>query len=161
MDTFVAACKDSAVWGMEHLLKVLSFVPDDKLDWSPSPTAKSALRVAAHAAVYAPVFAEMIRERKLPAVGDEIPAFVARMQAAEEAITDRTETDRVFRQGTQEVLAALDTLTPEDIAISLDSGMGWSMPMTFLIKLPGVHAAGHAAQIDYLQTCWGDQEVHF
>ena len=33
--------------------------------------------------------------------------------------------------------------------------------MTFLMKLLGVHAFGHTAQIDYLQTCWGDQEVHF
>ena len=35
------------------------------------------------------------------------------------------------------------------------------MPMTFLMNLPGIHANAHAAQIDYLQTCWGDQEVHF
>jgi len=43
----------------------------------------------------------------------------------------------------------------------LESGFGWSVPMTWLMNLPGRHAMSHGAQIDYLQTCWGDQEVHF
>ena len=145
---------------MEHFLKVFSFVPDDKLHWTPVPTAKSAIRIAAHTAIYAGVFAKMIRDRKLP-FGDEIPEFVARNTAAEESLTSRTEMENLFRKNTEDVLAALDALTPEEIGMTLDPGLGWTMPMTFLMKLPGVHAVGHTAQIDYLQTCWGDQEVHF
>jgi hypothetical protein len=160
MESLVAASKESAVQGMEHFLKVFSFVPDERLDWTPSPTAKSAIRIAAHTAIYPAVFAKMIRDRRLP-FGDEIPEFVTRIEAATEALTSRPEVESVFRKGTDEVLAALDRLTPEAIGTSLDSGLGWSMPMTFLMDLPGVHAFSHAAQIDYLQTCWGDQEVHF
>ena len=145
---------------MEQFLKTLSFVPDDKLNWAPSPTAKSAIRIAAHTAVYAGTFAKMIRDRKLP-FGDEIPEFVARNNAAEEAITSRTEIESLFRKNTDEVIAALDTLTPEAIGTSLDTSLGWSVPMTILMNLPGMHALSHAAQIDYLQTCWGDQDVHF
>jgi hypothetical protein len=145
---------------MEHFLKVLSFVPEEKLDWSPSPTAKSARNIAAHAAVYPTAFAKMIRERRLP-FGDEIPAFVAQILEAQNALTALTDIEARFREGTDEVVAALDTLTPKEIALTLDSGLGWMMPMTFLMRLPGVHAAGHAAQIDYLQTCWGDEQVHF
>lgn len=59
-----------------------------------------------------------------------------------------------------DVLSALDTLTPEAIAMTLDTGLGWSMPMTLRLKLLGTHAPSHAAQIDYLQTCRGDQDVH-
>jgi hypothetical protein len=68
--------------------------------------------------------------------------------------------ERVFREGTAEVLEALDSLKPEDIEISLDSGQGWSMPMKQLMGLPGFHATLHAGQIDYLQTCWDDQQVY-
>ena len=160
MESLVAACKESAVQGMEQFLKTFSFVPDDKLNWAPSPTAKSAMQIAAHTAVYASVFAKMIRDRKLP-FGDEIPEFVARIKASAEAVSGRAEMESVFRKGTEEAIAALDTLTPEAIDISLDSGLGWSLPMTFLMALPGTHAYSHAAQIDYLQTCWDDQEVHF
>lgn len=160
MESLVDSCKESAVQGMEHFLKVLSFVPEDKLDWTPAPTAKSAMRIAAHTAIYPGVFAKMIRDRKLP-FGDEIPEFVARINAAAEALSSRTEMESAFRQGTDDVIAALGALPPAAIGMSLDSGLGWSMPMTFLMKLPGIHAFSHAAQIDYLQTCWGDQDVHF
>ncbi len=56
---------------------------------------------------------------------------------------------------------ALDTVPPEVVGTALDTSLGRFVPMTRLIMLPGSHALSHAAQIDYLQTCWGDQDVHF
>ncbi|MES1147303.1 MAG: hypothetical protein ABUL49_00980, partial [bacterium] len=99
-------------------------------------------------------------ERRVPAV-ENLDEWLAQRNAAEMALTSREEVEKVFRAGTEEVFVALDSLKPEDIDRSVDSGVGWSMPMTFLMNLPGRHALSHAAQIDYLQTCWDDQEVHF
>jgi hypothetical protein len=160
MESLVASCKESAVQGMEHFLKDLSFVPDDKLNWTPTPTAKSALRIAAHTALYAGRFARMIKNGKLPG-SDNLAERMTQRNAEEAAITSRTEVESIFRKGTDEVIAALDSLTPEAIGATLESGFGWSMPLTLLMNMPGLHAWSHAAQIDYLQTCWGDQEVHF
>jgi hypothetical protein len=160
MESLIASSKESAIAGMEHFLKVFSFVPDDKLTWTPTPTAKSAIRIAAHTALYAGRFAGMIRDRKLPAI-DNLAEFIAMRDAAEAAITSREEIESIFRNGADEVLAALDSLPPEAIKTVMDSGLGWSVPMTWLMNLPGNHAMSHAAQIDYLQTCWDDQEVHF
>ena len=140
-------------------LRNFSHVPDDKLSWQATPTAKSALRIGAHTALYAGRFAKMIRDQKTPNP-DNLEAWLAQREAEEIAITSREEVERVFRAGTEEVLAALDTLTPEAVASSIDSGQGWSMPMTFLMNLPGWHATLHMGQIDFLQTCWGDQEVY-
>jgi len=105
-------------------------------------------------------FAKMIRDRKLPN-GDDIPEFLAQINAAEAALCSRADMEIVFRKNTDEVVAALDTLTPEAIDTILDTSLGWSVPMTLLMKMPGSHALAHASQIDYLQTCWGDQDVHF
>jgi len=160
MDTFVESCRKSAVDSMEHFLKVFSYVPDDKLDWTPTPTAKSALRIAAHTALYAQRFANMIKTRKLPP-SENLEAWLNQRNAEECAITKREEIEPIFRKGTAEVLAALDSLTPEIIESDLGSGLGWSMPFTFLMKLPTMHTQVHVGQIDYLQTCWDDQEVHF
>jgi hypothetical protein len=145
---------------MEHFLKVFSFVPDDKLTWTPAPTAKSAIRIAAHTALYAGRFARMIQNRELPG-RDGLAEWLDRCNEEETAVTTREEMIRIFRKGTDEVIAALDSLPPEAIETSLESGLGWSIPMTFLMNMPGRHALSHAAQIDYLQTCWDDQEVHF
>ena len=102
----------------------------------------------------------MIRDVKLPG-SDNLSEWLAQRNTEEAAIASRKEVVRIFRKGTDEVLAALDSLTPVAIGTTLDSGFGWSVPMTWLMKLPGRHAISHAAQIEYLQTCWGDQEVHF
>jgi hypothetical protein len=159
MENLVASCKESAVNGMECFLRNFSFVPDDKLTWTPTPTAKSAIRIAAHTALYAGRFARMIKDGKLPA-SDNLTEWLAQRNAEEAALTSRTEVEIIFRKGTDEVIAALDSLTPEAIGGALDSGLGWSMPMTRLMNLPGWHATLHTGQIDYLQTCWGDQEVY-
>lgn len=160
MEDSVALCKKSAVEGMEHFLRNFSHVPDDKLNWTATPTAKSALRIAAHTALYAGRFARMIRDQKIPSV-DNLTEWLAQRDAEEIAITCRIEIERTFRHGTQEVLFALDSLTPEAVGCTLDSGLGWSMPMTWLMNLPGWHSTLHLGQIDFLQTCWGDQEIYF
>jgi hypothetical protein len=151
--------KRDAVTAMEWFLRNLSKVPEEKLTWSPSPTSKSALQIAAHTAVTAGNFANMIRARTLPG-GDELRDFINRTSAAEKSLTDIEEIKTLFRKNTDDVLAALDSLSPEDTEIILDSSLGWTMPMTFLMQLPAFHAIGHTAQIDFLQTCWGDQEIY-
>jgi len=140
-------------------LRNFSKVPDDKLNWTPTPTSKSALRVAAHTALYAGRFASMIRNRALPAP-ENLNEWVAKNVAEEEAVTSRTEMERIFRMGTEEVLAALDGLSAADLEMTLESGQGWSMPMSQVVAFPAWHATLHLGQIDYLQTCWGDQEIY-
>lgn len=144
---------------MEFFLRNFAHVPDDRLHWSPVPSAKSPLRVAAHTALYAGRFAAMIRERKLPSP-DNLEEWLAQRDAEEIAVASREEMERRFRQGTDEVLAALDTLSADDLDTVLESGQGFSAPMRQLIVMPGWHATLHAGQIDYLQTCWGDQQVY-
>ena len=159
VDGLVASCKENAIQGMELFLKNFSFVPDDKLTWMATPTAKSAIRIAVHTALYAGRFARMISDRRLPAF-DNLSEWLAERNAEEVAVTSRKEMEKIFREGTNEVVAALDSLTPEAIETILDTGLGWTVPMTRLMSLPGLHATLHAGQIDFLQTCWDDQEVH-
>lgn len=156
---FIESSKQKAVSSMEFFLRNFSYVPDDRLMWTPTPTSKSAIRIAAHTALYAGRFARMIRDRRLPAP-ENLDEWLAERDAEEVAITSREEMEKVFRYGTAEVLEALKTLVPDDLEVSLDSGQGWSMPMKQLVELPGWHATLHAGQIDYLQTCWNDQKVY-
>jgi hypothetical protein len=151
--------RQAAKNGMEVFLRNFAHIPDEKLTWTPTPTAKSALRIAAHTALYAGRFARMIRDRKLPQPED-LSSWLEQCEAEERAITSRGEVERIFRAGTSEVLDALATLQAEEIGMTLSSGAGWSMSMEFLMDLPGWHAALHTGQIDYLQTCWDDQQVY-
>ncbi|HEY3779976.1 MAG TPA: DinB family protein [Fimbriimonadaceae bacterium] len=160
MESYVDLCKKLAVEGMEGFLKVFSFVPDDKLTWTPAPTAKSALHIGAHTALYSGRFARMIGDKKLPEI-DNIEEWVRQRTERELAVTSRAEVERIFRAGTDEVIASLESLTAEDIELQLESKFGPSASMRWLMRLPGIHAESHTGQIDYLQTCWDDQVVHF
>ena len=155
----IETSKRKAVNGMEMFLRNFSHVPEDKLDFKVAPTAKSALRIGAHTALYAGRFAKMIRERAVPAP-ENLEQWIAEREAEEIAVQSRSEVERIFREGTAEVLEALDSLSADDVELTLDSGQGWTMPMTFLMDLPGWHATLHMGQIDFLQTCWGDQEIY-
>jgi uncharacterized damage-inducible protein DinB len=155
----VELSKQQSINGMEMFLRNFSHVPDDKLHWTPTPTAKSALRVAAHTALYAGRFAKMIRNRQLPNP-ENLEEWLAQQGSEEEAITTREQMITAFREGTDEVLAALDTLTSKEIDMVLDSGQGFTVSMRQLMALPGWHATLHVGQIDYLQTCWGDREIY-
>lgn len=101
----------------------------------------------------------MIRDRKLPTV-DNVDQWVAQNNAEEEAVSSRAEVEAIFHKGTEELIAALATLTPEDIGLTLQSGPEFTMEMTTLMNLPAWHCTLHAGQIDFLQTCWDDQVVH-
>ncbi|MBX3097734.1 MAG: DinB family protein [Fimbriimonadaceae bacterium] len=160
MDQRIEISKLSAVDGMEYFLRNFGHVPDERLHWSPTPTSKSPIRVAAHTALYASRFAKMIRDRRLPSP-DQLDVWLADRNAEEEALTERHEMETTFRTGTAEVIEILDSLNPEDMEVIFDTGLGWSMPMTKMIALPGWHATLHGGQIDYLQTCWGDEQIYF
>ena len=156
MEDMIALCKERAMQEMEYFLNTLSFVPADRLTWSPAPTAKSALQIAAHCAGYSGGFASIIRSGKFPS---SVGAFLGPIQSAIRSITTLEQAETMLRKGIEDTVAALDTVRPEQVGAMIDSPQGQT-PFTFFMNVPALHLNGHAAQIDYLQTCWDDQEVH-
>jgi hypothetical protein len=156
MEDMITMCKVRATEAMNSFLHALSFVPADKLNWSPTPTAKSAFQIAAHCAGYSGAFAVIIRAGKfLP-----IEEFLAMVQSAIDGIATLEQAEAVLRKGIAETIAALDTVKPEQIDSMIEAPSLGQTPFTFFMTLPAYHLDGHTAQIDYLQTCWDDQEVH-
>ena len=157
MEDFIAICKERATNAMSTFLHDLSFVPADKLTWKPTPTAKSALEIAAHCAGHSGAFASIIRAGKFPSRVEE---FLDPIRSATQSITTLEQAEVMLRKGIADTIAALDTIKPEQIGAMIEApGLGRT-PFKFLLTLPAMHLETHAAQICYLQTCWGDLEVH-
>lgn len=156
-EDIVERCRRHATQGMENFLHILSFVPADKLDWSPAPTAKSALQIAAHCAAYGGAFASVLREGVFP---QSVEEFLGPIEARMAQISTVEEAEAMLRAGIAETLVALDGVRPEQIGSVIDTPIG-PTPFLFFMTIPANHLLGHAAQLDYLQTCWGDLEVHF
>lgn len=157
MDDVAARCKERATQAMEMFLRNLSHVPKDKATWSPTPTAKSALRIGAHCAGYSGGFASIIAAGKFPPTVEE---FLGPIEAAIEGIGSLEQAEAVLREGMAETLAALDAVRPEQFGAVIETPIG-PTPFQFFMDLPATHLLVHTGQIDYLQTCWGDLEVYF
>lgn len=155
-EELIATCKKRATDAMDRFLHLLRFVPEGRLTWSPAPTANSALQIAAHCAGYSGAFAAIISAGAFPWTVEE---FLGPIQWAIGSITTIEQAEDMLRKGIADTVAALDSVKPEQFGAMIDSPQG-KTPFRFFLTLPAMHLETHGAQIDYLQTCWGDLEVH-
>jgi len=154
----IAQTKQTVQKASADLLNTLSFVPDDKLTYSPSDTSRHSLWIVGHCAMANKAFAAGIRGEALPV--PENPADFSKMVwVAGKDTTSRAQAIELIEESTAEVQAALDGLTAEGLASSVTMPFG-PLPMTYWITFSGMHMEGHARQVDYLQTIWGDTQDH-
>jgi len=147
----IQMAKNYAKMSLNRLSRCLSFVPEERRYWSPSETSKTPQRIAAHVSFSNSRFAAVLR-------GDPMPYRSARetaneIYAIETSISDWDETLAHLAQSSEEALEAFDRLDPARLVVD--------PKVAFVLMLIGRHADGHASQIDYLQTVWGDTDDHF
>lgn len=154
----IAQAREAAERAQADLLKTFEFVPEDRLAWSPSPTARTPLWIAAHCGAANAAFAAILRGEPLPLPTDpaEAAAFI---RAAGRETATRAEAVRSIQDSSAEVLMALDGVTPALLATSPSSPFG-PLPFRVWMQVPFLHMMGHARQLDYLQTIWGDVQDH-
>ncbi|MEO7714897.1 MAG: DinB family protein [Capsulimonas sp.] len=142
-----------------QLLKTFAHVPDDKLQWSPTPTCRTPLQIVAHCAYVNGVVAGVL-------MGETDHARTSveegRRQTLEfEAmVMDREQALTLLEKSCADVLGAIATMTAERFVEPMESRFG-PIPASFWMLLPSTHMSNHAAQIDYIQTAWGDLDNHF
>jgi hypothetical protein len=65
----------------------------------------------------------------------------------------------LIETNTGKVLEALDQVTEDRLGSTTSTPFG-PIPYMVWVNLPAAHLAGHAAQLAYLQTIWGDLQDH-
>jgi hypothetical protein len=158
MNPQIEGARQSARMAQQRFLKTLGAVPDDKLTWSPAPSGKTALRIAAHCAVACGMFSAILRGQPIP--GSSMEELEELTAVEEIKLTTRDAAIAALNAGCDEVDAVLAGL-PEDRLGAVVKLPFMEAPMSFLMALPSIHLIGHAGQIDYLQTLWGDMDPHF
>jgi hypothetical protein len=143
----------------KRLIHLLSFVPDDKLTWTPSGTAKSCLRITAHCALVNQFFGNAI-SGKSPASMPSPEEFFKGLYEAEEKITSRQSVITILTESAAELCDAIRALNAEKMNSEPNSPFG-PLPMQFWLDQSAEHLAKHIGQVEYLQTIWGDLDNHF
>lgn len=142
-----------------RLVHLLAFVPEDKLTWAPSSSARSPLNITAHCALASRFFADIITDglpEKLPSP----EVFFQDLHEAGRKIATRAEAIDLVKSTTTALCTALGTVTAENIETPRRSPFGL-LPVRFWMQQGGDHLAGHIGQLEYLQTIWGDLDNHF
>lgn len=132
-------------WAIRNINNNLDFIPDDKLDWRPAPTAKSALETVNHAADSVYSITQAL------GAGEVNPQF---MPAA-----NRQEAKVMLQNGADAYIARLRLLTPQDLERVVTMPFG-EMPLLIVAGIPVVEIIHHNGQIAYIQTLLGDAEDH-
>jgi len=136
-----------------RLLRTFESVPDDKLSFSPGGEAKTALQIVEHAGGSNLFFSRWIAGTAAPNPEE------AKKHQDESHVQTRIEALQLIEESHRALLASLDGISDATLEDDRESPFGvWKL--RDVIYLPILHYHGHASQIDYLQTIWGDMDWH-
>ena len=141
------------------LERSLANTPDDRIDWSPSPSARTPLHIVAHAADSVRHLHNTFRGIVFPlptsAEGDRSFREWEAKFTTREAALEELETNSLA------YLDWLENFPPDQLATSVQFPYKiGSLPIGLGITFVPRHTLWHAAQIDYIQTIYGDRDWH-
>ncbi|MFN7171791.1 MAG: DinB family protein [Fimbriimonadaceae bacterium] len=142
-------CRNQMRYAHQRMRATFLAVPEDKVDWSPTPTAKSALHIVSHCVDANTQIARAL----MGGPGPQNSNWEFKLSSKEEAL-------RELDRSVAEFDRALEIMSPELYASSAETPVG-AAPLHEIMHFMGFHLAEHAGQIDYLQTCWDDQESRY
>ena len=157
MEDTISQAKAEFLRAKDRLAHALATTPDDKISWSPSATARTPIQIFGHAAASPHFIMGMLIGKPFPFAG--FAELDAAMREEEKSFTDRKQVLDILDKTSAEYLAWLDTLTPEQIGSTVSMPFG-QIPMAVGITLAADHIRSHTAQINYLQTIYGDHDWH-
>jgi uncharacterized damage-inducible protein DinB len=132
-------------WATRNTIYNLDFVPDDKLDWKPAPTASSVLEIINHVLMPFTGMAALLESGEWKAEGG--------------TATNRDEAKQALQQASDRYVAALENVKMEDFSRTLALPFG-PMPFGVAVSIPVIDLIHHHGQIAYIQALLGDTESH-
>src|SRR4051812_18322600 len=107
-----------------RLSRAFARVPDERLKWAPSPTARSPLELVAHCALSLGFICELLGGKPYPA--PTTAQADAEHLARERAISSREEALGLWNTNHAKYIALIESMTEEDMAkmVELPFGLG-------------------------------------
>ena len=155
----VAKARTEFLHAKQQLCSAFETTPDERLNWSPSDTSRTPIQIVAHAAAAIENVHGILDGRPFPIKSTaEADAF---FRQSEKQFTTRAQVLRLLETNSAAYLRFLDALTPQSLqtTVEMPFGLG-ATPMTAALDAAANHTKWHAAQIDYIQTIYGDHIWH-
>ncbi len=152
----IAEAKMTFEMSIDRVRRILEHTPDDRLLWSPAPSARTPLAQVAHIANSIHHICTAMKGTRYETPTRE--AADAEFLAMEKTVTTREAALDLLDRNSQTYLSWLDSLTEDRLndPVPLPFGMG-EAPLGFMLMMIPWHTNDHSAQMDYIQTCYGDR----
>ena len=141
----------------DRLLTMINATPEDRLYWSPAPTARTPVQLFVHSINALQFLHESFMGKPVPMLS------TAEFDAYNRALDDETPTkeEAVVRLEvlSNAFVAWLEQVSDETLETMWESPFG-TLPMSIAITFPARHAEGHISQLEYVQTIYGDRVWH-
>jgi uncharacterized damage-inducible protein DinB len=134
-------------WAAKNLAYNLDFIPDDKLNWKPAPTANSALEIVGHLLEVYGHFGKDLDGASFSPDKAQTP-------------TSRDEAKIKLVAAAEEYSYKLLALSPDEMNRPVTMPFG-ELPLGFVASIPITDTIHHHGQIAYIQSLLGDEEAHF
>lgn len=134
-----------------HLLVALKYTPDDKLDWVPMGKAKTPWEIAVECAMVYRGVVSLIE-------GGSIDAPARELNPDDHAT--REGLLKLLDESLCELVSAAEGLTEEQLGETRQAPWGQDTVGGLLGKAQ-FHTIWHLGQLNYVQSLWGDTEMHW
>jgi len=141
---------------VQRIERILESTPDDRLLWSPGPASRSPLAQVVHVATsIGHIHRAMMGDRYATPTREEADAEFLALEAK---VTSREQALEMLHESSAAYVEWLDQLSVDRLAdmVPLPFDLG-EAPLEFMLMVPAWHTNDHAAQMDYIQTCYGDR----
>ena len=134
----------------------LKAIPEEKQNTSPGGIARTPVNIVAECAMVNGRIAHFLRSGEMPPrpTIEERNRHLASFDSAEKALA-------YLERETTVLLAAFDGLEPARLGERNDELFGRPMTLFQLAELAAVHMSYHDGQLNYVQTLYGDAEMHW
>ena len=139
---------------------ILNRIPDDKINWRPSESARCALEIGAHIAVGNVWFQELLSEVNNLAKNctqDKV-AKSKRFHEEESKYKTRESVINFINSSSEPLIKILSNFSDNDIQSKSVVMFGKERPLSQFIYFPEGHVNGHISQLEYLETIWGNKD---
>jgi uncharacterized damage-inducible protein DinB len=145
--TVMEALARQVTWACANIAANLDFIPADRLEWKPAPTAKSALEIVNHCTHVLHRMSRVLEAGPLAQVGF---APAADVRSAQEALTASAgHYAEMLRNAPEEELRRVIPFRSREFTFAEVAAM------------PVADMLWHLGQMAYLQTLLGDGTTHF
>lgn len=142
---------------VDALFSTVRAMPPEKQDWRPMGKGRSALDQVRECAQAPTWFSTLLEKRE----------FVFDQDRYQEMVEERSQWDldtceRLCRENTAALIKAIENFPEEDMMKTMPVPLGENLEWSFL-DIMGLHywnTVYHIGQINYIQTLYGDKEMH-